>query len=285
MSRFSELLPMYVSAPSASDPIVSWRDPEHTGANRCWPCTVVNLALAESLVAVTVLGLSWLAPDLGLPVVLSAGGAVLLLSVVAIYLRGYLVPGTPALTRRYVPDRARDWLVGRSGGTDSPRRTLVSIGVLREGPGGDTIELEPEFAAAWRERNEAFWGDERALRASLADLAGVLPGRLEFDSYPSVFSVHDGTDRVASWESRAACVADAAVATLLADADTEWHRRSLTARAEMLRALRLFLQHCPACDGSVSFRTQVVESCCSGRDVVPATCGSCRTRLFEVEAP
>ncbi len=69
------------------------KNPEYTGENRCVPCTVVN-----ALIALAVSGLAALAlPPLGL--------AVLAVSALLIYFRGYLVPGTPELTKRYLPPR------------------------------------------------------------------------------------------------------------------------------------------------------------------------------------
>jgi len=73
----------------------SLRQPEHTGENRCVPCTVLNLAIA---VVVSVLA-GRRRRALGL--------FVLGVSVALIYLRGYLVPGTPALTKRYLPASVR----------------------------------------------------------------------------------------------------------------------------------------------------------------------------------
>jgi hypothetical protein len=67
------------------------RRPEYTGENRCSPCTALNLFLAAVLGAVV--------SRRSKP----AGAAVAAVSVGVIYLRGYLVPGTPELTRRYLP--------------------------------------------------------------------------------------------------------------------------------------------------------------------------------------
>ena len=65
--------------------------PEYTGENRCLPCTAVNIMIAGALtVAVAIIS-----PLAAVPVV--AG------SLAAIYVRGYLVPGTPELTKRYLP--------------------------------------------------------------------------------------------------------------------------------------------------------------------------------------
>ncbi|TKX73588.1 hypothetical protein EXE46_13545 [Halorubrum sp. GN11_10-6_MGM] len=69
------------------------REPEYTGENRCVPCTVLNGVLAVALTAAAaVFG----------PV---AAAVVLTASLGSIYYRGYLVPGTPELTKRYLPDR------------------------------------------------------------------------------------------------------------------------------------------------------------------------------------
>ncbi|MFC6719694.1 hypothetical protein ACFQGT_13095 [Natrialbaceae archaeon GCM10025810] len=73
------------------------RQPEYTGENRCLPCAVVNLVIAALLSSV-VARKSRL------------GGAIALgVSIALIYLRGYLVPGTPTLTKRYLPPEVLRW--------------------------------------------------------------------------------------------------------------------------------------------------------------------------------
>ena len=69
------------------------KQPEYTGENRCVPCTIVNVVIALVLA--------------GLANVISrgVGVVVLVLSLIAIYVRGYLVPGTPTLTKQYMPER------------------------------------------------------------------------------------------------------------------------------------------------------------------------------------
>jgi hypothetical protein len=70
----------------------SLRQPEYTGENRCTPCTILNLGIAGAIGAAAARRSKL------------AGALVVGASVVAIYLRGYLVPGTPELTKRYLPD-------------------------------------------------------------------------------------------------------------------------------------------------------------------------------------
>jgi hypothetical protein len=66
------------------------RRPEHTGENRCWPCTVVNVVL----VALGALLLARRRRALALGAA-AVGG-------VAVWLRGYVVPGTPRFAPRLV---------------------------------------------------------------------------------------------------------------------------------------------------------------------------------------
>ncbi|WP_367176314.1 hypothetical protein [Haloarcula rubripromontorii] len=79
------------------DVVNTLRQPEYTGENRCEPCTVLNLAIA------TILG-SAIARKSKLGGIIGFG-----ISVGLIYLRGYLVPGTPTLTKRYLPAEVLRW--------------------------------------------------------------------------------------------------------------------------------------------------------------------------------
>lgn len=68
------------------------RRDEYTGVNRCWPCTALNTAL----LAVASVTVGWAIAPL-------AGAAVAAAGLAAIWLRGYLVPYTPRITRRLLP--------------------------------------------------------------------------------------------------------------------------------------------------------------------------------------
>lgn len=115
------------------------RKPEYTGENRCIPCTATNVVIATALTAavsygwfVTFGSLWWL-----------AGGGLFVLSLAAIWLRGYLVPSTPELTKRYFPDwllakfdRVPPSVTGASGGERQSGET-VTAGVAETA--GETI--------------------------------------------------------------------------------------------------------------------------------------------------
>ncbi|SDG02629.1 hypothetical protein SAMN04488067_1138 [Halorubrum xinjiangense] len=283
------------------------RRPEYTGENRCIPCTVVNVALALA-------GAGTLAafgrPGLG------AGGLAGALGV--IWLRGYLVPGTPHLTKRYLPERVLR-LFGKGRAAAPPadidaESYLLSADVLVETPDEADLAFAPWFASAWSDaldgiRLDASVADAddadapiteaadaptthdaddagtAADVAALAALTGIDADSLSLDwRGETAFAFADG-ERIGHWESRAAFLADVAADRVLTDRVDDWTTLSLPARSGVLGALRLFVEDCPACEGSVILEERVVESCCSSYDVVAGRCTACNARLFELDLP
>jgi hypothetical protein len=270
------------------------RRPAYTGLNRCWPCTVVNsvIAVATSLVLGVVIATRYgVVPGLAVEVGTLGVGAAM------IYLRGYLVPGTPTLTTRYAPD----WFLAFFGKTEVDRdevvagqenegdaveveRLLVEAGVLVERADGD-LRTTDEIQSTWRGeiaalRDAAHDGDgvDRFL-----DAIGIEGTDVECDDSGSGFRVHVDGGQVGQWESRGAYLADAAGASLVAERVASWDDLGTRRRLELLRGLRLFLKRCPTCGGSVSFAAERVESCCHSRDVAAVTCDDCDAHLFETE--
>lgn len=247
------------------------RNPEYTGENRCVPCTVVNL-----LIAVVLASIGWvLAPLVGV--------VVGVLGVAAIWLRGYLIPGTPTLTKRYFPDRVLAWF-DKPPETYTPEELdveeiLLTEGVLVETADGTDLKVAPDFRAAWAERMRANDRDRDA--ASLAWLLDIDPDRLSVEPSGEAMVARVDGEWVGQWESRAAFVADIAAATVFEDRGGTWAELPTWARSEVLGGLRLFLERCPTCTGDVVLEQTVVESCCRDIDVVALTCQACGARLFE----
>jgi hypothetical protein len=79
------------------------------------------------------------------------GIAIAGLSATIIYLRGYLVPGTPTLTKRYFPDQVLRWFDKTLGTTvDTTLDTedqLRTLGVVEE-TNGD-LSLTDSFESQW----------------------------------------------------------------------------------------------------------------------------------------
>ncbi|MFC4988011.1 hypothetical protein [Saliphagus infecundisoli] len=248
-------------------------NPEHTGENRCLPCTVVNVVLAGALsVAVGVVS----------PL---AGVLAFAVGIATIRFRGYLVPGTPRLTKRYFPS----WLLDRFGkfpAADAEEidveRYLLSTGVVVDDRGADDLKIDPGFEDRWRRRIREVRG-ESADRKALAELVGVRPDTLDLEWYGDAFVARIDGEWIGQWESRSAFVADVAASRALEErAGREWSGLPLAARSEVLGALRLFLERCPTCEGEVAFEQEVVDSCCRSYDVVAARCTACDDRLLEV---
>jgi hypothetical protein len=255
-----------------------YQNPAYTGQNRCVPCTITNVAIA----ALGSLALATVVPPIGVAAFLGA--------LLTIYLRGYLVPGTPAFTRRYFPD----WLLAVFDKADpiptsvDVEETLVAAGVLHD-EAADLV-LDPRFATAWAERMDDIDAGRNGLNdtdagrldaVELAALTDLDPDALDVQRYGEAVVASLDAERIGRWESRAAFVADAAAARELDDWVPRWRSIPLAARSELLGALRLFLERCPACDAALTLDHEVVRSCCRERDVIAVSCSGCGSRLLE----
>lgn len=256
----------------------SVRLPEYTGENRCVPCTALNVAIAAVASGLVALR------SLPAAVALFAGASAV------IYLRGYLVPYTPTLTRRYLPDRVLAWFDKRPApelsadgdGLVDVEHALTSLGVVAECEDGSDLCLDREFRAAWhREAAALDLDDDR--RGAIADMLGVEPETLSVDAFGAAAVVRYDGDRVGQWESEAALVADVAADRALAALSPGWSEVDVVNRSRILESLRMFLDTCPACSGQARMGQETVESCCRSLDVVAVTCQDCGSRLFELE--
>ncbi len=256
------------------------RQPEYTGENRCLPCTVVNTLIAALLavgigVAGTVIGTA--------TVGFAAALVFFVVAVCLIYLRGYLVPKTPELTKRYFPP----WLLslfdkepGVSIETDvDPERALQAADALEECEREDDLCLTPEFREAWYDEIERIDADETG-REQLLNLLGV-GGEVTFEEYGGAFQARVDGEVVGRWESTAAFRADLAAARSLESRVENWPELSIESRSQLLSGLRIFLDRCPNCGGVPALGTETVESCCSTHEVAAVTCEDCDARLFE----
>lgn len=254
-------------------PSFRFRQPEYTGANRCLPCTVVNVALA----AVITGPVSLLSP--------TAATVVGVVSLASIYFRGYLVPGTPELTKRYLPERVLRWF----GNHAEPRETsdvdpgvlLSAADVIVNSPGGTDVAVTDAFARTWRTRV----GELRESGQAVQSLAGLL-------DLPdaAITVVPDGTgvtasmgrERLGVWESETALLADIAAMELLAERVPNWAHLSVEARSDTTAALRLLSDRCPGCGGQTVLEQRTVDSCCASYPVAAVTCHGCSVTIVEV---
>lgn len=247
------------------------RQPEYTGENRCLPCTVLNVGIAA------VLGIL-----LGFVATPVAGAAALAFSLSAIYFRGYLVPGTPELTKRYLPDRVLR-LFGKAPALPDPGETvdvegyLFEAGVLRETTEGDLRHTE-SFAAAWQDGIKDVRDDPAA---AAGEVLGLDDPGVEEEGDATV--VTDDGVAVADWPSRPALLADLGAVPALRARDPEWAGRDRTEQGRILSGLRLFVESCPDCGATPALGEETVESCCRRTQVYTYECPDCGVRLLEIE--
>ena len=261
------------------------RQPEYTGENRCTPCTVTNLLIT----AVVAAGLVVIQPAIAV--------AFAVFGVAAIAVRGYLVPGTPELTKRYFPP----WLLELFGkepagatnvpayeGDVDPETYLLEHEIITETPDGEDVVLVEGFWPIW----------DAAIDEANANLADAVGDLLELDE-PKVnpggeiepagetgggCTVYDGDTRVAQWPSEAALAADLGAIDALAEYGVDVEAMDRADAGQLLAGLRVFAESCPDCGGTMALGEDTVESCCSVAEVFTYDCEDCGTRVMEVQA-
>ncbi|MFC6976339.1 hypothetical protein ACFQL1_19305 [Halomicroarcula sp. GCM10025709] len=279
----------------------SLRAETHTGENRCWPCTIVNLAL---------LGVLTLFLAVRKRRLVAAGVATL--GVGVIYLRGYLVPYTPAFAPRLVAasplpdewfhddygtpeyaesedttdDSADEQSVDPEDDTsladgvdldgETVMRELAEAGVLDAD--GEMLFLADDIESEWHERMDDL--STLPLDSLAAEVGETFPHVEHAEGLHT-----DGRDWVVVGEENGSLVAKpvvvaelAAYRALSASVDDQQVR---TAAAE---TFRMFLEDCPACGTALAESTEV--GCCGGytnpRESPDETlvCPSCKQRVY-----
>lgn len=269
------------------------RQPEYIGENRCLPCTVVNSIIA--LVLAGAIGLLWPPAGLGVLPVFAA----------AIYLRGYLVPGTPELTTRYFPDRllrvfGKEPVVTSTPTNDSAmaaevaaadagkaeyddgdiEELLLSTGVVENCTDEDDLCLTSSFRDVWWRRMHRFRDDHDAAKAHLGAILEIDPAAIDFEDNGR-FLVTYGGDGIGRWDSNAAFYADLAVEPTLKEWLPDWEGLGDRRRTELIAGMRAFLETCPACEAALEPVEDVRKSCCSSKVVgVNVDCLDCGARVF-----
>ena len=257
------------------------RNPEYTGENRCLPCTGVNLGIALVL---TVLSFVFLSMLVSTAMAALTAISVFIIATFVIWAWGYLVPGTPTLTQRYLPDRVHAWF-----GHEPP--TLADDGSIDL----EHLFLDADLLEPCVEEDDLCLRDEVA--HDLQDVVDSLDGKPDPDRFVTAIGM-DGSDldvfeqrnavmltvdgrHVASWPSSTALLADSAIAHVISDRLPTWDSLSTEDRARAITGLRVFLDECPDGGGAVTIRSETVSSCCSEHEVVAAVCEDSGERLFE----
>ncbi|GAA0680731.1 hypothetical protein ACFQDG_08050 [Natronoarchaeum mannanilyticum] len=274
------------------------RKPEYTGENRCTPCTIVNVGIAAVASA-----LAWVVAARAIGEAAAGGLGVGLFAACLgiIYLWGYLIPGTPTLTKRYLPNRvlalfdkhplddqhseeepfdAVERKEAERRNAVDPEQFLLGANVVAPCEREDDLCLSDEFADRLEDHTERFRSSEPDAE-TFADL---------FDADPESVAVEDRDhpaveirNRVRKWPSDGALIADVAADRALRDQSDDWTAVPLEQRLKILESLRSFRQTCPLCSGGVELGTDTVESCCRSYEVATASCLDCGETLLEFD--
>lgn len=261
------------------------RRPEYVAENRCVPCTVANLGIA-ALGGVAVAAATWSAASA--PVGVTAGAAVFVVCAAVVYLRGYLVPGTPALTRRYFPGWLlaafeKDPVAADGGGGDIDQEAvLVGADALYECRDGTDLCLVEGFRREWYDAIDRI--DAAESYVELFEVVNAEGGEVTVEEHGSNVQAHVDGRFAGVWKSRAAFLADLGAASVLADRLDRWAELDPHDRHALLGGLRLFIDECPSCGATTELGSETVETCCASRRVTTVECTDCDARLFETAA-
>lgn len=241
-------------------------------------------------------------------------------SVVLIYLRGYLIPKTPELTKQYLPapilrlfgkDPYPDMQSGiqttptqpqeeNTEGQSTPSREgdegeqiLVKemdketyfreIGVIKECEDINDLCLTEEFNTEWINKMEATDADT-ITSADIINTMGIDDepvGEFELISDGDAYRLQREERIIGQWPSAAAMLADVTGAQVLDDWHPSWTRIDAAQKGELLNGLRLFLETCPTTGGNIVAGEEVVESCCHSYEVIAISCEETGERIFE----
>lgn len=282
---------------SNSNVVASLRREEYTGENRCVPCTLVNIGIALLLS----LAIAF--------VMLELAVVVFVLSLATIYLRGYLVPGTPELTKRYLPNRVLklfDKHPLEEEPDDQEWETLQKINEYREHAVEPELFLQEIGAIEACERETEFcYTDEFETRVTtqvselsertdgdISDSFGITPAMLadiyeveesEITVKPREYPAIKIGRRIRKWPTSEALALDVALNRALGEQSSEWQTVPQRQRAEILEALRALVEQCPRCGGRIERTEGSVESCCVEYEVISIRCRDCGVHLRELD--
>ncbi|MCU4925818.1 hypothetical protein OB905_07455 [Halobacteria archaeon AArc-dxtr1] len=244
------------------------------------------MALLTPIVANTVVGLS-------------LAGGVLVLSLAAIYFRGYLVPGTPTLTKRYFPD----WLLAKFDKLDEPEEFGEPVEKMQAAPEGESPdEIEPESWLLEQEvlvpcadvddlcfpedvRTDLYAAVEQ-LRDSdqqeaVATFLELEPEEIRFKDSSRII-VYAGDRIVARWRSEGPMLIDLAAAETLGERVDDWSSLTLRQRSKIASALRPFVDECPLCAEPVGIEEETISSCCRAKKRYDVACEGCGETLLQI---
>ncbi len=255
-----------------------FQNPEYTGANRCIFCTILNLGIAI-VVGVLLYSVSRYLAAL-----------VFVAFAITIYLRGYLIPGTPWLTQRLLPDPLFSHIKNHS--QRGPQYSVTELaseitpGNLADSSSDETdrgISSTSIIQEAIQERIKEFnESSNDGIREAIGSVLDISPDSVNIREYPNDFMISIQGEGAVRWVSRTAFLFD--LATIL---EYRSHGRDEIRDIQDLNqrfaGLRSQLDRCPRCKTELELEETQSVVCCGASTVMALLCPECNTRLFEAE--
>lgn len=247
-----------------------FQDPRFTGPNRCLPCTIVNGAILLVVAGIIVV----IEPILSI--------LVLVLGASVIALRGYLIPGTPTLTARYLPASILQYF-------DHHREQLPDTEEFGENAGYTLEELLLEIDAI-----ETCEEDDLCMTDSFRDAwhskVGELDGQIDVKRFADAISIPEEEiqhrnellfiqltpGRQQQWGSKLAIISDIAAAEIIQSRLPLWEELPIEEKRAVLEGLRVFIDECPVCGQTVSIiDEETTIGCCQRAIRYVVRCDHC----------
>ncbi len=253
------------------------QDENHTGRNRCIKCTVFNIIL--SIVLSVVLFVILLVEFTGAQSV-AVAGIFLLLSFTTIWLKGYFVPYTPQITRKFFPQRVLHWFGKenpsspiRSFDPSSHVPSLETANVLVYSDDHEDYVVSDDIIANISERysKDSPEVDNLLEQVGIEDVAVLDRGK-------KIYLISDD-ERIHYWPSEKALAIDAILVDILEESVITWKMRPPEERLNLLATVRLFFQQCPDGEHTIG-KVSEYETCCDEKVVFKTVCEESDDVLF-----
>jgi hypothetical protein len=206
---------------------------------------------------------------------------------VLIYLRGYLVPGTPWLTKNYFPD----WLLKKFDKTPTDdheppesiqvNEYLAEHNAIQECQSNDDLCVNESFQREWIDEIGNIPSSESLVK-DFGSFVGMKADNVSLVEKDGMQARIDG-ELIGQWESKVALQADLAADRIFTGRSEWWENLPVSNKSQVLHGLRLFIEKCPQCEEPVSLDNETKESCCRSYEVMTVSCSSCNTTMFELE--
>lgn len=251
------------------------RNNEYTGSNRCYPCTIANVIISATVSVIIYNFHSFM-----------LAFAIFSASIFTIYYRGYLIPKTPELTKRYFP-RAILRLFGKdnigAANLSDSADLLIDWNILVPCDREQDLCISDNFLSLWMSQynNEGY---KDSIEQNLDDLFLSIEHPKLIHDETSVFVLDENDEPLISRISTTALALDLGGNSVLKSKVNDWRGLTPSQKSDILQTLRLFLQNCPNCGSQLELNEDVRESCCSTHDVYVLKCNNCSTEIAETPA-